>query len=331
MAVCGSDFFDEKKEDFKALDHSLEKVVAFSTCKKQICGLSKEGLLHRLPGKDDEFQDRRIKIDYSKPEFRFNSFWAVHMKARVRSGTSAVGSGDLIAVNGKGHLLTCAHNVCAMSSYHRRLVQFKDVNVYACRDGVDKWSQLFKLVPDGIIVHPKYNDDPACGFDIAVAQLRPVDHVNNGTINFKTFADTIWHCADPKSLKAGTKIQIAGYPGEMKGYPYYHSGEIKDVKEQTGGGWTLFYDVDSSPGMSGSPIKVTDKEWLKEHLSVKQKKEDITKMIIGIHTGHDNTVMLNYGTLITPALSKWITTNKDNTGSSKEESSSWFGWIFGTS
>jgi len=311
MAFCGpDDISDEKKEDFKVMDHSLNKVCAFSTVKKQVCVLSKEGLLQRMPGMVDEFLDRRIKVDYGKRKFRFDSFTGMQVKARLRSGKAAVGSGCPVKVNGEWHLLTCAHNLCAMSPYHKKLMVYSDVYVYNIRNGEDKWYKLYRVVGDRIRVHPNYNDDPSCGFDIAVSPLEPVDHFYNKSVRWKFTEDSIWSAARPKSLKAGMKIEICGYPAEMKGYPYYHFGEIVDVKKQAKGGWTLFYDLDSSPGMSGSPISIIDEKWLADNLNDNWKSNGVKKATIGVHTGHDDTVMLNYGSLITPALGKWIVKSK---------------------
>lgn len=311
MAFCGSEVFDEKKEDVAEMDHSLKNVVAFSTCKKQVCSPSKEGLLESDPKKKGEFRDRRIKIDYGKPIYFCNSLMSSQVKVKLLSGKSAVGSGSLIQVHGVDHLLTCAHNLCTMSSYHKRLVRHEDGYVYEVRYGEDKWWGLHKLDGEGVKLHPNYNDDPSCGFDIAVAPLAKMNHINNETVSLKGLVkDSIWQCAVPKSLKAGMKVEICGYPGEMKGFPYYHFGEIKDVKKQARGGWTIYYNLDSSPGMSGSAIRIVEEEWLKEHVAEIARINGAKKVIIGVHTGHDDTVMLNYGTLITPSLRQWIEPKK---------------------
>lgn len=34
-------------------------------------------------------------------------------------------------------------------------------------------------------------------------------------------------------------------------------------------------------------------------------KEGVTKIIIGIHTGHDDNILMNYGIVIAPSLRKW--------------------------
>lgn len=62
--------------------------------------------------------------------------------------------------------------------------------------------------------------------------------------------------------------------------------------------------------MSGSPVKIVDKDWLEDNLTADMKKKGKKKKTIGIHTGHDDTVMLNYGTLITNTLYDWIYNGK---------------------
>merc|ERR1719391_158812 len=107
--------------------------------------------------------------------------------------------------------------------------------------------------------------------------------------------DSTWHAAEPESLKVGMTIEIMGYPGEKNGYPYFHNGKIKAVSKRPSGGWILYYDLDSTPGMSGSPICITCSDWIKENGNgTKQIKYDVKKIVIGVHTGHDDTVMLNY-------------------------------------
>jgi len=323
MAFCGSDIFDEKKEDFVPMSHSLENVVAFSTCRKQICGPSKEGLLIPNPNKDGVFKDRRIKLDYSNPIFFCNSLMSNQVVVKLKSGKKMIGSGTIIQINCVNHLLTCAHNLCSMSSYYKQLIPHENGHVYDVRYGTDKWQRLYKLEGEGIRIHPKYNDDPSCGFDIAVAPIT-IDIVNdtkNGTVSLRGVArDSIWMCAEPKSLKPGMKVEICGYPGEMNGYPYYHFGEITKVAKQARGGWTIYYNLDSTPGMSGSAISITDEEWIKKNIPEAERKSGAKKALIGIHTGHDQMAMLNYGTLITPNLKKWI----------EPKGKSWLGLIFGS-
>jgi len=306
MATCCAELLDEKKDDSLTLDHSLKNVVAFSTCKKQACGPSKEGLLVRDLNK--KFQDRRIRINYHDKKFRQLSFYNCQMKSIMPSGSFGVGSAKVVGVDGVSTLLTCAHNLCTMSSFHRCLVKHKEAYVYDARYGEDKWVNLWKLKAKGIRIHEKYNGDPSCGYDVAVCPMELLSHEKDDeTFIDGVKVDCVWDAADPKSLKVGMTVEVAGYPGEKNGYPYFHNGTIKAVSKRPSGGWILYYDLDSTPGMSGSPICITCSDWIKENAKeIKQLKFDVKKIIIGVHTGHDDTVMLNYGTLITPSLKEWI-------------------------
>jgi len=279
MATCCAEFVDEKKDDSLPLDHSLRNVVAFSTCKKQACGPSKEGLLVRDSNKK-QFQDRRIKINYRDKKFRQLSFYNSQMKSTLPSGTFGVGSGKQVTVNGVSNLLTCAHNVCTMSSFHQCFVKHTEAYAYAGRYGEDKWFKLWKLKAEGIRIHKKYDDDPSCGYHIAVCPMEEFPHVNDDeTLVQDVKYDTIWDAADPESLKVGMTVEIMGYPGEKNGYPYFHNGTIKAVSKRQSGGWILYYDVDSTPGMSGSPIMITCYEWIKEHLTKTRYEQEAEVMM----------------------------------------------------
>jgi len=307
MATCCAELLDEKKDDSLTLDHSLKNVVAFSTCKKQACGPSKEGLLVRDLNK--KYQDRRIRINYHDKNFFLNC----QMKSIMPSGSFVVGSGRNVCVNGVDTLLTCAHNLCTMSSFYQRLVKHKEAYAYSARYGEDKWFNLWKLKARGIRIHEKYNGYPSCGYDIAVCPMEILLHDKDDKTLFDGLNfDSTWGAADPKSLKVGMTVEVAGYPAEKNGYPYFHNGTIQAVSKRPSGGWILYYDIDSTPGMSGSPIMITCIDWIRKLMTKRdivgtfERDDDVKKVIIGIHTGHDDTVMMNYGTLITPSLKAWI-------------------------
>ena len=97
-------------------------------------------------------------------------------------------------------------------------------------------------------------------------------------------------------------IEIAGYPGEQVGQPFTHTGVIIDITKTALGGYVLWHNVDCSGGNSGSAIMITDEEWIKKY----SFNKNVKKVIIGVHTGHDPLERLNFGTLITPSLHKWI-------------------------
>jgi len=313
MATCCAELEDEKKDDSLTLDHSLKNVVAFSTCKKQAGGPSKEGLLERGLN-SEQFQDRRTRINYNDQKFKQLSFYNCQMKSILPSGLFGVGSGKSVNLNGVSSILTCAHNLCTWSILNQRLVKHTEACAYHGRYGEDMWFQLWKLNVEGIRIHEKYNDDPSCGYDIAVCPMEALPHgKEDKTLGVGVKRDSVWDAADPASLKVGMTIEILGYPAEKTGYPYFHHGTIKAVSKRPSGGWMLFYDVDTTPGMSGSPIMITCCDWIKENMEKKKitgtnavKHDDVKKVMIGIHTGHDDTVMLNFGTLITPSLKAWI-------------------------
>jgi len=114
--------------------------------------------------------------------------------------------------------------------------------------------------------------------------------------------DVIWNNADAESIKRGMAVELAGYPGEKKGWPYTHTGRVIDITKTKLGGHILWYDADATPGNSGSCVMITDKDFIKSI----SKKVGIKKVIVGVHTGHDPVVNLNYGTLITPSIGEWI-------------------------
>ena len=51
-------------------------------------------------------------------------------------------------------------------------------------------------------------------------------------------------------------VQVAGYPGELHGFMYEHTGPIESVLSRSKGGFIISYKVDTTPGNSGSPINL---------------------------------------------------------------------------
>jgi len=328
MAVCGAEFSDQLMEEQKSLaeiieqkeamtiNHSLSNVVPFSTSKKQhSAGGVMEGLL--IIGNDGKSRkDRRIKVEYKNSKWQLSSiFSTLQIKACVPNergvAQERVGSGLAIRVNGKRHALTCAHNLATRSTYYGDLAKHTDGISYSGRYGEKKWREIFKLDTDKSRIHPKYDGDSAGGFDIALCRMKKLE---NGKVpKYKLVRDSSWGSATPNSLKKGMKIELSGYPGEKKkvGYQYVSTGEIDSVRPTDGGGWVLYYNADSTAGMSGSAIKIVDENWLNDNSTSSMKNKGKKKKTIGIHTGHDNTVNLNYGTLITPELYEWICNGKE--------------------
>jgi len=317
MAVCGVEFSDEEfKEEQKSakkiteeqkealtFDHSLSNVVSFSTTKKQHGINSKEGLL--VYEEDGTPKDRRMKVVHNDYKYWLISIYsALQIRALNSSKKKAIGSGLAIRVNGQPHTLTCAHNLASWSTCWDRFEFHKEGLCYSGRNGEDEWRALFQLHMDKSRIHLKFNNDDAGGFDIGVC---PITKIENGTVpEVDLFSDCTWGYAKPESLKPGMKIELSGYPGEKKGYQYISAGKIVKVKPKPYGGWVLYYDADTTRGMSGAPIRIVDKGWLEENLTFTQKKKGKKKKTIGIHAGHDAPAVINFGTLITPALYNWV-------------------------
>jgi len=309
----------EQVVERKTVDHSLANVVAFSTKTMQFSGDSKEGLL--CSDKDSD-NDRRIKIDYDSKEHDLRSFKsASQLVAFLPNGKQAVGSCTHIVLNTKNYIMTCAHNVTTLSSFRDCFVNHTDGRVYGARFGKNKWRKLFEVDMENIKVHPNYDGDPACGFDFAVAPVKIIDHPHSGKVSESKVRDSTCTFVNPRSVKVGMKIELCGYPGEKGGYPYYSQGIIKGIKRKKQDGIVLYYDMDSTPGMSGSQIMMVDEEWIKDNVRLTEDK-GIKKFVIGIHTGHDNTVMLNFGTLCTLSLFHWMNGTAEETKVSDMETTS---------
>merc|ERR1719184_498712 len=99
---------------------------------------------------------------------------------------------------------------------------------------------------------------------------------------------------NPKDVSKGMTIELVGYPGEKEGYPFTHTAKIVDITEKENGGWVLWYDADSTPGNSGSAIYLIDEKYIANQNLEKR----VTKLLIGVHTGHDDAEGLNFGTLL---------------------------------
>jgi len=301
MAFCGKDLSDEKK-DSDCADHSLDHIVAFSTKKQQMCAPSKEGLI--TSDKNGTPIDRRIKICYDDEKFFSSSYSApCQITAIVPGGKKGVGSASAyVADRGKALcFITCAHNLVAWSSLRKRTVPFKDVRVYARRDGKKKWHFLVERM-EKRVVHPKYNGQPDCGFDFGIITHAKVADIHD--FNFKNFnpkSDSAIHWMNPKDVAKGMTIELIGYPGEKKGHAFTHTGKILDIMESDLGGWVIWYDADATPGNSGSAIWLTDEKYVKKHFN-----PSFNKLLIGVHTGHDEAEGCNFGTLFTQSLKRWI-------------------------
>jgi len=304
MAFPGVKFVDEAKKEKKVMGHGLKNVFAFSTTQKQATPCNQEGLLVR---DENGYVDRRTKINFKKAKFRLFSYTTLcQMKVQTRAGKEVVGSCSRLKLNGKHYIFTCAHMLVSWSTLAERSNTVESGFVYTMREGVNKWALLKKILVKGIIVHPNYNGEPYSGFDIGVAPVVSEDHKYSKGCNFTRENDVAWGPVQPESIEVGLQIEVAGFPGEKNGYSYVHSGKIVAKKYTKQGGWLIFYDVDTTPGNSGSDINVIDKIWVQNWHRKRGRSCNKSKMCIGVHTGHCDASRLNYGTLITPAIERWF-------------------------
>jgi len=295
MAFCGNALSDEKKDVDCGDEHSLDNVVAFSTKKQQMSAPTQEGLIFRE--KNGKLKDRRIKVCFDDEKFFSSSYSSLcQLTAIVPPEKKAVGSASCTLSGVWFLFITCAHNLVTYSSRRKCVVPFKDVKIYGMREGRKKWFFL-SASNDKMIVHPKYNGNPDCGYDLGIIIRSKVPKLRKSVFSKYRLKKGM----NPKDLSKGMTIELIGYPGEKKGYPYTHIGKILDIVESGLGGWVLYYDADSTPGNSGSGIFLTDEKYIKNH-----SKAGAVKLLIGVHTGHDDAEGCNFGTLLTPSLLSWI-------------------------
>lgn len=299
MAFCGVKFTTEQKEVVIDED-SLKNICAFSSKLGQMAKPSSEGLIEQ--NEHGKKEDRRIKVDYRCRDFHYDSYLTLcQITAKLPSGMKGVGSCTGIDINDTDHVLTCAHNLVGFSPMRGCMVKYRNLRMYQARQGEKKWWDCTSLEEDHIRYHPKYNGDPDSGFDIGVCKQGKSLRVGNWSPP-SSQVDVEWGHMDPQKIKKGMPVEIAGYPAEKEGHPYYHTGTIVAVKKTALGGYILFYNVDTTPGNSGSCIMLTDENVIKQS----SYKPHVKKLTIGVHTGHSHEDGLNYGTLLTPSLFKWI-------------------------
>lgn len=292
-------------------DHSLDDAAGFSTSKRMMILLGKGEGLHKT---DDggEVIDRRTKISFSDKKYAGSLSYKIlcQIIGNMPNKFKTVGSGFVIETeDGVDHILTCAHNLTAWSSFNECFMNYGKLRMYKMRQGENSWKVCSSLDEKSITIHPKYNGHPDCGYDFALCRTLKTKSRNVNTDSFidcKTRNDTVWARCIPSTIKKGMSLEIAGYPGEKKGHPYTHTGEVFAVTKTEGGCHLVWYDIDCTIGNCGSPIMITDKDWIQQFAN----RFGATKAVIGIHTGQDRIMGLNYGTLITPSLFQWITEKK---------------------
>jgi len=283
-------------------EDSLEGVRAFSTSRRQFFLPNREGLLTKNDGKDF---DRRTLIEFHEKKWASISYTKSAQLIFHIANLRGCGSGSRIA---GGWLLSCAHNFCGVSLGTRK--NFDRMVVYVLREGQSSYKSKFRTSPKTTKIHPRYKNLSDDGFDIALSKLtNEVAGKNWNERSFSVVFDTKLKWVNPKNLKKGHKLIVNGYPGEKQGFPYTSTGNLVHVVETKNGGCVVYYDADSTPGVSGSPIDlIIEDEKEAEALDIKYGSNVFypRKLTIGVHTGHDPIANLNYGTVITKSLHKWI-------------------------
>jgi len=296
-------------QEKKDIHHSLKNIVAFSTANQAMGSVNEsEGLF--VMGKNGKPLDRRTKIRWRDAKYCAASFrMACQITSNLPTKVKAVGSGCMIYSGHKADtksILTCAHNVAVHSGFKQEDLQlFNCMYCYHMREGESTWFNCFSIDEKAIAVHPKHNGLANSGYDIAVCRQTKLFSPGKVQKKKKVVLDTVYSWAEPENLKKGMKIEITGYPGEKGGHPYTHGGEIVSVTKTRFGGHILWHNVDCTKGNSGSPIIITDKDWL-----IKTGRQYHHKVIIGIHTGQCLYAGFNYGTLITKHIYDWIAGKK---------------------
>jgi len=304
MAFCKqkhSDVEDTKDESYN--EDSLENVRAFSTSKKQFYSPSSEGLLTK---KDDKVIDRRTLIEVHEQKFDSESYHIAQLVVRL-GNVRCTGSGGAYELHdGSSWMVTCAHNLIADSLGSSKF--FDEILMYCCREGENSNARKYKLDPTTVRIHPSYGGSPETGFDIGMCKItKAVGTKNWKKISFPIRKDAFWGFVNPTKLQKGREVWVNAYPGEKKGFPYTSFGHVTHVLKKKKGGWVIYYTADTTPGVSGGPISLIVEDE-KDGKEVGAPKMNIYpgKLVVGVHTGHDPFSNLNYGTLITRPIQRWI-------------------------
>merc|ERR1719233_945246 len=75
--------------------------------------------------------------------------------------------GSAVMVVQKRLILSCAHNFVQISQLNNRRIEFKNHLAYWARCGKESWKKVYQISPTGYRVHPLYDGNSNCGFDIA--------------------------------------------------------------------------------------------------------------------------------------------------------------------
>jgi serine protease Do len=170
---------------------------------------------------------------------------SVTVEIKLKSDPQAVGSGVLI--NRQGNLYTVVtnrHVICGRS----------DCNAIAENDTYFLFladSQHYQVKKSAIRFLGKNND-----LDLAIVQFRSNQNYN------------VVKIADPGSLKTTDKIFTAGFPLKQAGLSFNEGEAIGVVNKRLNGdngGYTIVYNADTLPGMSGGGVFNTNGQLVAIH------------------------------------------------------------------
>lgn len=295
-------------DDMDELEYMDDCPVSFVTCS----ALVRRGERHQVMDQSADDLDSRIKITFGNSKFNYTSYTRLsQILCQLPDGRAGTGSGTRIIVKGVPYVLTCAHNLCSMSTLDDTTKMFKKARIYEGREGKDAWKQLWTLELEKSSIHPKYTGKTASGFDIGISRIQRRKHKFNGKVKIDDNLiqdDCDWGIGDLKDIESGMKVEVAGYSGQKDsfGYPYTHEGTILGKRPTENGGCILYYKLNTIPGNSGACIMIKNKSYIRKHC----KKPGVSKLIIGVHNGYDFVDGVNYGMLITEPVFSWMTSRK---------------------
>ncbi|MCP5492000.1 MAG: trypsin-like serine protease [Chlamydiales bacterium] len=212
------------------------------SCLQKVQKLNKESLNFFEEERVLKTRDRRYRIETTT---QYPQSVNVQISARF-SGLTYSGSGAMV---GPHHVLTCAHNVFCKDNknWAEKIVVCPGRNNLSAPFGQAEVTRAH--------IFSKWSDEADSGYDIALLIL-------NESIGKCTGWAGILCLENQGLLKK--PVKITGYPGEKDEQLWGMKNNIKLL-----GSETIEYDIDTSPGQSGSPI------WI-ENMGM--------PYIIGVHT-----------------------------------------------
>lgn len=83
----------------------------------------------------------------------------------THTGQKSYGTGTYHEWKGLRFILTCAHNVCSVTTI-TSAIYYSDIIFYRSRVGQNQWKGKYPITE--VYVHPNYKGDFPCGQDIAI-------------------------------------------------------------------------------------------------------------------------------------------------------------------